>query len=60
MDKAYQIKIGDFGTAKSLEGTLANTVVGTIRYWSPETINFDSPHHQNREKIIITNKIDIW
>ena len=55
MDEDDQIKIGDFGAAKSLVGTTANTVVGTIPYMSPEMIKAETIRN-----ITITNKSDIW
>ena len=42
MDEENRIKIGDFGEAKSLLGTSARTLVGTIPYWSPEMINAET------------------
>ena len=55
MDGDDQIKIGDFGAAKSLVGTTANTVVGTIPYMSPEMIEAET-----KTDIKITVKSDIW
>lgn len=58
MDEDDQIKIGDFGTAKILVGTLARSNVGTIPYWSPEMIKMHEVFCD--EKITITSKSDIW
>ena len=55
MDGDDQIKIGDFGAAKSLVGTTANTVVGTIPYMSPEMIKAET-----MGSITITKRTDIW
>ena len=55
MDEENRIKIGDFGEAKSLLGTSARTLVGTIPYMSPEMIKAET-----ETNITITNKSDIW
>ena len=59
LDEENRIKIGDFGEAKSLLGTSARTLVGTIPYWSPEMINFDL-NIDPKILIVITSKSDIW
>ena len=47
----YQIKIGDFGISKILDGTsYATTMAGTLLYMAPEIV----------KGIKYTNKIDIW
>ncbi len=55
MGEFNQIKIGDFGAAKSLVGTTAITVVGTIPYMSPEMIKAET-----KTNITITKNSDIW
>ena len=55
MDEDDQIKIGDFGAAKNLDGTKADTLVGTIPYMSPEMIEAET-----KKDITITFKSDIW
>ena len=36
------VKLGDFGISKQLEGSKANTVLGTPYYISPEMVKFAS------------------
>ena len=55
MDEDDQIKIGDFGAAKNLVGTIPDIIIGTINYMSPEMIKAETMRN-----ITITNKSDIW
>ncbi len=51
IDDEFNIKIGDFGTAKKLGASLAHTLVGTPNYSSPEMLS---------GSIDQTTKTDIW
>lgn len=50
-----QIKIGDLGSAKSLNESLAQTYIGTPVYMSPEMIKYKLDN-----KINVTLKADVW
>jgi serine/threonine protein kinase len=49
--KNQTLKIGDFGLAKSLDISIANTVSGTFKYMAPEIF-------QNQQSYSL--KADIW
>lgn len=53
--KNNQIKIGDLGSVKNLNESVAKSDVGTPLYMSPEMIKF-----KNDKSINITTKTDIW
>ena len=53
--KNNQIKIGDLGSVKNLNESVAKSDVGTPLYMSPEMIKF-----KNDKTINITTKTDIW
>ncbi len=53
--KNNQIKIGDLGSVKNLNESVAKSDVGTPLYMSPEMIRF-----KNDKSINITTKTDIW
>jgi serine/threonine protein kinase len=48
--------LGDFGSAKSIEKSIAKTVTGTLGYMSPEMIRI---YFYNAE-LKIDEKTDIW
>jgi serine/threonine protein kinase len=50
-----QIKIGDLGSAKSLNESLAKTYIGTPVYMSPEMVKYKSDNTIN-----VTLKADVW
>ena len=61
IDKDYKIKIGDFGIAKELGGTIHHTInMGTLNYMAPEIINLNTLGDNKKEKIEYDNKVDIW
>lgn len=41
LTKDTVVKLGDFGISKQLEGSKANTVLGTPYYISPEMVSLD-------------------
>ena len=49
--------MGDFGSAKSIEESIAKTVAGTLGYMSPEMIQI---HCYNDIKLKLDEKTDIW
>ena len=53
--KKDQIKIGDLGSVKNLNESVARSFVGTPLYMSPEMIRF-----KENKRINITTKTDIW
>ena len=61
INKDYKIKIGDFGIAKELGGTIHHTDnMGTLSYMAPEIINLKTLGTNIKEKIEYDNKVDIW
>jgi serine/threonine protein kinase len=50
------IKLGDFGSAKSIRNSIARTFTGTAGYMSPEMIR---KYFHNAE-LILDEKTDIW
>lgn len=55
MLKENRIKIGDLGAAKNFEQSIVRTAAGTVSYWSPEMVEFESTPN-----ITITTSTDIW
>lgn len=48
--------MGDFGSAKSIEKSIAKTVTGTLGYMSPEMIRI----YCFNAKLKLDEKTDIW
>ena len=63
INKDYKIKIGDFGIAKEIGGTIHHTAnKGTYEYTAPEIIDVDSLGNNNEinKKSEYDTRADIW
>ena len=63
MNDKNEIKIGDLGEAKKIEGSSSITLRGSLAYMSPEMlqkylVNFGAPIDPDLSEI--TGKTDIW